>query len=119
MRPAKAILMTLLVSSLAAYSFDCFAASTPDEAMQCCDSMPCPHHSHEGSQDCCQTMRSLHVPFMQSHPADAALHALVFFAMLPGADPLQSLDSQAQTLLAVNSHAPPGPPMAASIPLRI
>src|SRR5215467_11908623 len=50
MRVARAILMAFLVAALAAWSLDCFAGSTHDEAMQCCDSMPCPQHNHDGSE---------------------------------------------------------------------
>jgi hypothetical protein len=118
MRVARLIFVMLLVAGLTVYAFDCSAASTPDEAMQCCDSMPC-HHSHNGSQDCCENMQSSHLPFMQPHSLDTASHASTFHAMLPAADAVPRLDCFAQILLGVNSHAPPGMPTAAVTPLRI
>jgi hypothetical protein len=119
MRVARPIFLMSLVAALTVYTFDCFRASTPDEAMECCDRMPCPEHSHDGSQDCCQTMQSLHVPFMQPHSVDHTSHALMFHAMLPGTDAFKSLDSSAHIPLIANSHAPPAVPTSAATPLRI
>ena len=119
MRFARATLMAVLLAALSVYAFDCFAASTPDEAMQCCDSMPCPEHNDDGSQDCCQTMSTSHAVFIQSYSMDSAFHTLVFFAVLPGAHALPGLESPPQIPLAVNSHAPPPSPKATSTLLRI
>lgn len=115
----RTIFVAVLVSALSAYAFDCFAGSTQDEAMQCCDTMPCPEHNHEGSQDCCQSMFSMHAPFVQPHSLDNASHAPTFFAMLPNPDGLQTLESFSQGSLRINSHAPPIPLTAASRPLRV
>jgi len=41
------------------------AATTPEQAMQCCNSMPCSSHGHEHSQDCCKTTQAMHRPFVQ------------------------------------------------------
>jgi hypothetical protein len=117
MRFVRAILTALLVAALAAYSLDCFAASTPDEAMQCCDSMPCPQH--DGSQDCCQTMPSLQAPFVQPHSVDTTSHPLVPVALLAAPTVAQSIDSPSQTLLGALCHAPPDIQVAAQTPIRI
>src|SRR5262249_57818078 len=103
MLPARAIFMVVLVAALAAYSLDCFAASTPDEAMQCCDSMPCPQHSHDGSEDCCQTMPSLNAPFVQPHVLDIASHAPVVLAVAPSVAAPQAFDLSAHVLVAEHS----------------
>ena len=119
MAAPRAIFMAVLIAALGAYAFDCFAASTPDEAMQCCDGMPCPEHTHGDSQDCCRSMPSLHAPFVKSHSFDSASPDFVALAMLPGTVLLPRSDSSARIALAVNSHAPPDAPGAASTPLRV
>ena len=117
MRSVRAIFMAALVGALAVYALDCFAAVTPDEAMQCCDSMSCPQHGHDGSQDCCQTMSASHGPFLQSHAPDTASHAQILVGMVPGSPAAQPLRT-AQALLTVNSHAPPLPSLA-DTPIRV
>jgi len=54
---AKPILLLALAAALANYAVDCSAMNTPEQAMQCCGSMPCPPH-HGDSEDCCKTMPS-------------------------------------------------------------
>ena len=68
MRVVKPIVLVALVVALAVYSFDCGAAMTPEQAMKCCDSMPCSSQGHDG-QDCCNTMVSLQASFAQPRPA--------------------------------------------------
>ena len=119
MRLVRAILTGVCVAVLAMYALDCFPASTPDEAMQCCDSMPCPEHSQHGSQNCCQTMPSSHAEFVQPHSPDIAPHAPVLCAFLPVGNALQGLNGPARVLVTANSHAPPLTPAAASTPLRV
>jgi hypothetical protein len=41
MKSGRAAFAALLVVALAAYAFDCGAAANPEQAMQCCNSMPC------------------------------------------------------------------------------
>lgn len=119
MRLTRAIYIFALVAGLAVYSLDCFAASTPDDAMQCCDNMPCPQHSHDASQDCCQNMSSLQAPFIQSHIVDISGQALVVLAVLPAVDAFQPLASSTSILFAQHSHAPPLLPIASATPLRV
>src|SRR5262249_52396841 len=107
MRLIRAIFAVALAAGLALYSLDCFAASTPDDAMQCCDNMPCPQHSHDASQDCCQNMSSLQAPFIQSHVVDIAGHAPVVLAVLPAVDASGALVFSANMLFAEQYHAPP------------
>jgi hypothetical protein len=61
MRLAKPTFLAVLAVALAAYAFDCGATTTPEQAMQCCNSMPCSSHGHHG-QDCCKTMVSSQSP---------------------------------------------------------
>jgi len=119
MHSARAILLALLVAALAAYSLDCFAA-TADKAMQCCDSMSCPQHHHHNSEDCCQSMPSVHAPFTLPHSVDTASHPLVPLALLPTITTARCLESIASVRLALaaDCHAPPGS-QSPSLPLRI
>jgi hypothetical protein len=118
MRFTKPILQAVVAIALAMYAFDCLAMSTPEQAMQCCDSMPCSSHDHQHSQECCRTMPSLHAPFLQPASAHDPSLSLVLVAALPGFNASQSLDSSAGVLTA-HCHAPPISQIAASLPLRI
>jgi hypothetical protein len=117
MRLFRPILMLALVVALAAYALDCGAMTTPEQAMQCCSSMPCAPHGHDG-QDCCKDMPSMHAPFVQSVSAQSTpqLHAI-------GAD-LTALQASGLTrpdrgTSGVGSHAPPIISPPAYSPLRI
>jgi len=73
MRFGKSILLLALAAVLATYAVDCSAMNTPEQAMQCCGSMPCsPHHGN--SEDCCKTMTSARTPNLLP-AAHASLHA--------------------------------------------
>jgi hypothetical protein len=52
---ARAIFAVLLIAALVAYGLDCSPTATAEQAMQCCKSMQCMRHHHQG-QDCCKTM---------------------------------------------------------------
>jgi hypothetical protein len=54
------MLIAVLTVALAGYALDCVGMTTPEQAMQCCNSMRCPSHGHHG-QDCCKSMPSIHV----------------------------------------------------------
>ena len=58
MRFAKWGFLWTLTVALAAYGFDCVGMHTPEEAMQCCDTMRChsQHHNGHRSEDCCKSM---------------------------------------------------------------
>jgi hypothetical protein len=118
MRLARPILTAVVVVALAGYGLDCSAMSTPEEAMQCCDSMPCPSQGPDHSQDCCKTMPSIQAPFVQPHSAAGALFTLVALALLPDVMASQDVDSSARVLFTALSHAPPIP-QATPAPLRI
>jgi hypothetical protein len=118
MRLVKPILMAVMAIALAVYAFDCLAMSTPEDAMQCCDSMPCASHSPEHSQDCCKTMPSVHAPFVQPSSLQDASFSLVFLAALPDVIGSKELDSPVD-ILAAHWHEPPIPHIAALSPLRL
>jgi hypothetical protein len=118
MRFAKLILLAVMAIAFATYAFDCLAMSTPDAAMQCCDTMPCSSHSHEHSQECCKTMPSMHAPFVQLASVHGLSFTPVFVAVLPRFNASQVLESPSKVLTA-HCHAPPIPQAAAPSPLRI
>src|SRR5882672_2138894 len=109
MRIIRPILLAVMAIAFATYAFDCLAMSTPDTAMQCCDTMPCASHGHERSQQCCKIMPSMHRPFLQPASAHAQSLASVFVAVLPEFSASQVLDSPSRALTAY-CHALPIPP---------
>lgn len=116
MRLVKPIFMAVLAVGLAAYAFDCGAA-TPELAMQCCNSMPCSSQGHHG-QDCCETMTAMHAPFVQSSSPQSIPYSAVLLAVLMPFDESQGIDSSASTI-ADHSHAPPVGYSPTVLPLRI
>ena len=72
MRFARPILIAVLGFAFAAYGFDCSPIMSPDQAMECCESMNCSHGMH--GEDCCQTGTSVHAPFVQP----ASMHSVAF-----------------------------------------
>ena len=114
MRWAKAILLAVLVAGLAAYAVDC-GATTPEQSMQCCKSMPCPSQGHEG-RNCCKTMSVMHAPFVlpsSVHVTGVSFVAAVF--------PTSSESIVIQSVvggISARYHSPP--PQSLSLrPLRI
>ena len=102
---AKLILLAALAVALAAYAFDCGAMTTPEQAMQCCNSMPCSSQGHHG-QDCCKTMPAMHAPFVQPSFGHGIPYSPVMVAGLTTFDESHAEDSSARTI-AEHSHAPP------------
>jgi hypothetical protein len=85
--------------------------------MQCCKSMPCSPQGHAG-QDCCNTMPSMHAPFVQpssGHGVDLD-HVAITAVPLSGGSP--RLDSSACDVLTVD-HSPPILYCPSTVPIRI
>jgi hypothetical protein len=117
MRLAKPIFLAVLAVSLAAYAFDCGAATTPEQAMQCCNSMSCSSHGHH-AQDCCKAMPSMHAPFVQPASAHGVSTSPLVFALLPATGKSQAVDSS-NRVIAAHCHAPPIRYAPAPLPLRV
>jgi len=109
--------MATLVVALAAYAFDCGAMTTPEQAMQCCASMPCAPHGHDG-QDCCKSMPSMHAPFVQSAAVHSRSQVRTVVAILIVSDDLSSSPAESVTR-GMHSHGPPKISPPTSSPLRI
>jgi hypothetical protein len=118
MRLVKPILLITVALTIAAYAIDCGTMTTPDEAKQCCNSMPCSSRSQDDSQQCCTTMPSTQAPFVQPASAHNLSFSPVLVAVLTAFNPSQDLDSAAHAP-AAHCHAPPIPQAATSLPLRI
>src|ERR1700745_757536 len=68
LRPAKCVLSSALIVALAAYGLDCAGMITPEQAMQCCNTMRCHSHhgrSHHGNQDCSNPSPAIQADFGQ------------------------------------------------------
>lgn len=116
MRFSKPILLAVLAVALAAYAFDCGGMMTPEQAMQCCDSMACSSQSHHG-QDCCKAMPAMHSPFVTS-----AMQGVSFSHTVVAVQPTisTSLDLNSVTrAIATHSLAPPVFHPPALLSLRI
>jgi hypothetical protein len=117
MRGLKSVLFVVVMMALAAYAIDCGAVTAPDQAMECCKSMPC--HSHgQDSGDCCKAMTAQHAPFLPAISSQAiSLQPIAASAVAAvGARPTAA--SYARTVASL-SHAPPFPSSIGSFPLRI
>lgn len=117
MRFAKAVVIVVAVVAVGMCGFDCLAMTAPEQAMQCCNSMPCAPSSHHG-QDCCKTMPSVQTAFLQSSlghvvsPADFGTVNLAEFGGTP------DVSTAAANAVGVG-HPPPIPYSQASPPIRI
>src|SRR5664279_5121306 len=107
MRLARPIFLALLALSLTTYAFDCGAIMTPDQAMQCCNSMPCSTHGQDG-QDCCKTMPSMHAPYVQTSSVSGPSFSPVLFTSVPPFVEFPDLSSATHTI-AARFHSPPIP----------
>src|SRR4029077_13919319 len=117
MRFARSILMALVVVALAAYAVDCSTMTTPEQAMQCCKSMPCSPHGHRG-QDCCKTMPAAHAPFVLPSSVHGISVSPLLLTVLTASAETHGLDSPSRNI-AAHCHAPPLFPSPAPGPLRI
>jgi hypothetical protein len=105
MRFAKTVLVAVIVAAVAAYAVDCSAAVSPEQAMQCCKTMPC---SPQGSsQNCCKTMPDTHAPFVQQSSLHRVSLSALAMAVLPAHTAHFTSASLASDATA-HCHAPPG-----------
>ena len=114
---SRLTLLTALAVALAAYAFDCGAAITPEQAMKCCDSMPCSSQGHHG-QDCCKTMPSENAAFVRPTPAAGVSFVPVVSALLQASIEFHHAACPDRVIVA-HGHAPPILPASAFAPLRI
>lgn len=116
MRFSKVIFAMVLVIALGAYAVDCGGMTTPEQAMQCCKSMPCSSHGHQG-KNCCKSMEAMHAPFVLSSsvqaPGVSAVAAV--FRTSTASIVLQPMFSG----ISARYHSPPAAQSLSLSPLRI
>ena len=117
MHLARTIVRVVLAVALAAYAFDCSAATTPEQAMQCCHTMRCASHAHHG-MDCCKNMPTTHVPFVRPSTVHGLSFSPIVFALVAATCESDGLDSSARSVAAL-CHAPPIVPLSIARPLRV
>jgi hypothetical protein len=108
-RPAKWVLMATLTVALAAYELDCLGMATPEQAMQCCNTMRChthSHHQHHGSQDCCNTTPQMHAALGHPPSVQSIAFSPVALGVVPAFDGSQIMEV-AVSILVGHSHDPP------------
>ena len=114
---ARQVLLAVLTVAVGAYASDCGGMTTPEQAMQCCNSMRCSSHGHHG-QECCKTMPSMHVAIGQP----TTVHSISSPPLVYGAVQLRAECQRIEfsgELITDHSHDPPtccSPPV---LPLRI
>ena len=115
---ARQVLLAVLTLSVAAYASDCGGMATPEQAMQCCNSMQCPSHHHHRGQECCKTMPAMHAALGQPSPAQGVSFSPVTFGVVRAFNESRSTEHSARIILE-HSHAPPSSCAPATLPLRI
>jgi hypothetical protein len=114
----RPILVAVVAFALASYAADCAPMASADEAMQCCETMPCDSHSAEHSQDCCTTMASMHAPFLQAPSMHGISFSRVAISTLPVSRETTGIESSAH-ITANGGESSSPPDLAHFLPLRI
>lgn len=113
----RSISLVVLVVAVLSYGLDCVGMTTPEQAMQCCNSMRCPVHQHRG-QDCCNTMPETHAVLAQPLSVPGIISSPVMLGFVQTADTSIEIETIAR-VIAEHSHAPPLFYSPATLPLRI
>lgn len=114
---ARQILLAVLALSVAAYASDCGGMTTPEQAMQCCNSMRCSSHHHHG-QECCKTMPTMHAALGQPSSVQGISFSPVALGLVRAFKESQGMEHSTGTI-AEHSHAPPISSSPPALPLRI
>ena len=103
---ARQILLAALVLSVAAYASDCSGMTTPEQAMQCCDSMQCSSHHHHRSEECCKTMPAMHSVLGQPLSAQGVSFSPVAIGLVRAFSDSQIMEFS-DSIIVGHSHDPP------------
>jgi len=117
MAVVKRILLMIAVVALATYGLDCLAMTTPEQAMQCCNSMPCSPTGHHG-QDCCKNLPSLNASFMQSAHISISPPVYLVGPVIAGLANAPLMVGESASVSALG-HGPPIRYSSAALPIRI
>ena len=115
---ARRVLLALLTVAVAAYASDCGGMTTPEQAMQCCNSMRCSSHGHHHGQECCKTMPAMHAAFSQPPSVQGISFSPIALGVVRAFGESHSMESSAR-MIAEYSHAPPSSSSSTVMPLRI
>lgn len=111
------VLLAVLTVAVAAYASDCGGMATPEQAMQCCNSMRCSSHGHHG-QECCRTMPAIHAAVGQPPSVQGISFSPGTFGVVVAFGESHRMESSTR-MIAEYSHAPPASCSPAILPLRI
>jgi hypothetical protein len=114
---ARQVLLAVVTLAVAAYASDCGGMTTPEQAMQCCNSMRCSSHGHHG-QECCKTMPAIHAALGQPSSAQRISFSPVALGLVRTFNVSNGIEPSAR-MIAEHSHAPPISSSPAALPLRI
>jgi hypothetical protein len=117
MRFAGRVLVVLVTVALATYVLDCAGMTTPEQAMQCCNSMRCPSHGHHG-QDCCKTVPATQVALGQPTSIQSIFFSPVALGPVQALADSPSIESSGRVIPEHSHDPPPWCPLPAP-PLRI
>jgi hypothetical protein len=118
---AKRAYVSALIVALATFALDCAGMITPEQAMQCCNTMRCHshhHRSHHGNQDCCNTTPQIHADFGQPSSVQGIAFSPVALGVVQAFNDSQIADFFA-SIVAEHSHDPPHSCSTPVISLRI
>jgi hypothetical protein len=114
---ARRVLLAVLTVTVGAYASDCGGMTTPEQAMQCCNSMRCSSHGHHG-QECCKTMPAMHAAFGQPSSVQGISFSPVALGLVRAFNESNGIEPFAR-MIAEYSHAPPASCSPTVLPLRI
>jgi hypothetical protein len=114
---ARQVLLAVLTLSVAAYASDCGGMTTPEQAMQCCNSMRCSSHHHHG-RECCKTMPAMHAALAQPSSVQGISFSPVALGLVRAFNESNAIEPSAR-MIAEHSHAPPISSSPSALPLRI
>ena len=117
MRFVGRLLLTVLTFAIVGCSLDCVGMTTPKQAMQCCNSMPCHSRGHHG-QDCCKSMASIHPALGQPSSVQSASFSPIALGAVEALHQSEACVFSSR-VIAEEAHAPPFLGSAAPLPLRI
>jgi len=102
----KRVMPSVLTVALAFYALDCVGMTTPEQAMQCCNSMRCSSHHHHRGEECCKTMPAMHSVLGQPLSAQGVSSSPVAIGLVWPFSDSQSLEFSGSIIVG-HSHDPP------------
>src|SRR5215469_15202273 len=118
---AKHVLFAALILVLSAYGLECVGVTTPEQSMQCCNTMRChsPHnrHSHQ-SMDCCETVPHIQPALGQPSSVRAISFAPATLGLVQGFGDSRLMEVS-RGIIGAHAHDPPLACALKMFPLRV